>query len=230
MERRIKNMMDQDIIVLKHPTQTDDIFEHLVNGEALSDGDYLLRKQISIYRWPCYNLLYYDFTVLTGAKTIVELGTREGVSADAFVRGLKTNGAGHLYTFDPEGELDISQQHFTPDFYEWCSFYQMKGEDGFELSELGDIKPDILYIDTDPHIYEQTKIWLSEYWIRRLKPGSYLLLDDVAPRHQKEVKVGGTYGILKAHLEWFDQYTDQLEWSIIVCAMKQNGCAISKFK
>lgn len=184
-----------------------------------------------------YKLAIYNFTKLLDPTVIVELGVREGNSSDAFTRNLIRQGRGKLYSFDPSGEERLHKHMFHAASEEYWEFHPMLGEDGFEQFKNTVTNIDLLYIDTDPHSYEQMQMWLKSYWIQNVRPGGYIMFDDCAPQHQKEVvevptnifNVGANYGVLRAVLEYVDTSSD-VEWAISVCNVKSNGVGLIKLK
>lgn len=107
-----------------------------------------------------------DLVVEHDAKTVIELGTRTGVSTAGWLYGLARTG-GHLWSvdLDPEPDLGIS---------EGWTFLQ--GDD-LDPKVFGRLPvADIVFIDTS-HDYNQTLAELNVYrW--KVKPGGLIVLHD----------------------------------------------------
>jgi predicted O-methyltransferase YrrM len=93
-------------------------------------------------------------------KLIIELGTRQGTTARTFAY-VATEMGSLFYTIDP----DPGCKPFLAPFLDQnhCVFLNLTGEVAYEHQVLP--KPDLLFVDTDPHTYEQTKMWL-ETWVK----------------------------------------------------------------
>ena len=113
-----------------------------------------------------YKQYVYDIGVLMQAKNIVELGVRSGESTRTLVAiAHQTNG--HVWAFDPH-----KMSHPFED--ERLTFIQKKGEEC--LSNMP-VEIDLLHIDTDPHTYGQTIMWLK-LLARKIRKGGVILLHD----------------------------------------------------
>jgi predicted O-methyltransferase YrrM len=103
---------------------------------------------------------------------IVELGTRRGVSTSALLAGCEVHGRGHVWSFDID-PADVPQEFRDSDYW---TFTQTDG-----LGELAlDTAPreiEVLFIDLDPHSFEQTLTALT-LWVPRIVPGGVALLHD----------------------------------------------------
>jgi hypothetical protein len=234
---RMKALVGQDkVVFVDHPK----LGELMNDLGDLSGEDYELKGQMyappnsSLFE---YKRVLFDITVIENCKKIVELGVREGHSTDAFTRACYYT-AGSVYSFDPGNVDKLERNLMMPDFDDYWTFYRMKGEDGYNRygKEIGDI--DLLYIDTDPHSYPQMKMWMENYWIHSLRPGTILVADDCAPQHQSGVNdtppnvwnVGAQYGVLQALLEWIDANEDKIEYAFSVSNLESNGTAIIKLR
>lgn len=186
-----------------------------------------LRESIKFPKDPYYNLFLHDFVLLTNTKTIVEVGTDQGVSADAFCRALMAT-SGKLLTFDP---VDVIQFDKFPDGYEnVCTYCKMTGEDGYTQYGTQWNPIDMLYIDTDPHTYDQTMMWLTKYWINNVRSGGYIVLDDCAVRNQPELSGKDFVGVCQAVADWVQENKQRLEYAVIKFNTTSNGTGIIKFK
>jgi cephalosporin hydroxylase len=109
-------------------------------------------------------------TVLTmEATTVIELGTRTGVSTIAWLHGLQQTG-GHLWSVDLDARPDIGEHdHWT--------FIQGDDMDPDVLAQLPH-QADIIFIDTS-HFYSETvaEIELYQHLVR---PGGAMLFHDTA--------------------------------------------------
>jgi hypothetical protein len=173
---------------------------------------------------------------------IVELGTRDGYSTSAFAAALNKCGSGCLYSFDPVWD----EKRFHLDLMEPCEwfYHELTGEQGYEQFGKAIQSIDLLYIDTDPHEYQQTKMWLHDYWIHNVRPGGYIMLDDCSPYFQQGVDrskvpgfVGdfqlinaGEWGVLQAILEFVEEQNDKIEFAFSVFNHSSPGTAIIKLK
>lgn len=182
-----------------------------------------------------YKKVLFDITTVIKPKLVVELGVREGYSTDAFIRALYSSN-GRLVSFDPQDK--VQRSNLISGYETVWTYHGLTGEEGFERysSELGEI--DMLYIDTDPHSYEQMRMWLSRYWIRNLRPGGYVVFDDCAPQHQNEVNdseiphgvwnVGARYGVLRAVLEYIQGNPDRIDFAVSYGNVLSNGIGVMK--
>lgn len=103
---------------------------------------------------------------------IVELGVRSGVSTSAFLAALEVDRKGHLWSFDI-AEPDV------PDLFRESDYWTFTQADGLGEKAL-DTAPreiEVLFVDLDPHSFEQTLTALT-LWVPRLVPGGVALLHD----------------------------------------------------
>lgn len=125
------------------------------------------------------------FSLVRGVNpaAIVELGTRQGVTAKTLAYGAMTVGA-TFDTVDPDHGCrpylrDLIHSHY-------CRFHCMTGEHAYE-QHVTPI-PDMLFIDTDPHTYDQTKMWLETWVANRVSDhGVIVFHDTVAARPEIQV-------------------------------------------
>lgn len=117
-------------------------------------------------------------------KVIVELGTRQGTSTRTLWAAAQLLDA-QFFTVDPEPSCEGYIRDILHPKY--CQFLRMTGQHAFHA---GVTPPgtDFLFIDTDPHTYEQTIEWL-ETWIRvSLVSGGCATFHDTVPaRPEMEV-------------------------------------------
>lgn len=127
------------------------------------------------------------------AKTIIELGTRGGVSTIAWLYGLMETG-GHLWSvdLDPKPEFEHPQWTF------------LQGDD--LSSEIYTALPewaDIVFIDTS-HAYDQTCAELHAYkW--KVRPGGRIVLHDTELRHPMDVPRYPPFPVKKAVQEFCEE-------------------------
>jgi hypothetical protein len=125
-------------------------------------------------------------------------------------------------------------------------YHECTGEKGYKDFQgpyfLQDI--DLLYIDTDPHTYDQTRMWFHDYWIHCVKPGGYIALDDCSPYFQEGVNKDlvprlvsnykimniGIWGVLRAIDEFVRENYDKIEFAFSVWNLTSPGTAIIKLK
>jgi predicted O-methyltransferase YrrM len=202
--------------------------------------DQLKRDRVPEYFQFCRTAIYRLATNIN-AKNIVELGVREGYSTTAFSAHLNRRG-GSLTSFDPVWSEDL----FRKENLEECdwAYYEMTGEEGYMRYGSVIINVDLLYIDTDPHTYDQTKMWLHDYWIHNVRPGGYIVLDDCSPYFQRGIDQQrvpqevngyrlmnvGEWGVLQAILEFVDEQNDKIEFAFSVWNHSSPGTAIIKLK
>lgn len=135
---------------------------------------------------------------------VIELGTRGGMSTSALLAGAESS-KGHVWS------IDISYAK-VPD--EWgdsglWSFLQADALGG-EALMWAPRRCNILFIDLDPHSYEQTGQALN-LWLPRVVPGGVALLHDTefphvggrpTPVHESEVGRAVDRFCKGAGLEW----------------------------
>lgn len=108
------------------------------------------------------------------AQTVIELGTRGGVSTIAWLYGLKWTG-GHCWSVDIAPAPDLAMAHWT--------FIRGSDLDPATLKQLPD-QADVVFIDTSHH-YEQTLAELNVYSCR-VRPGGKIVLHDTELREPFE--------------------------------------------
>jgi predicted O-methyltransferase YrrM len=136
------------------------------------------------------NPILYSIVSLQQPKTIVELGTRHGISTRA-IAAARTLGS-CFFTVDPD---DCTQYLEGVS----CSPIRMTGEDFYRWFT----DPiDFLFIDTDPHTYEQTMLWLKTFVEHRLAPGGVVAFHDIHPA-RPEIQVREAVEMwLQTHKGW----------------------------
>lgn len=112
----------------------------------------------------------HDLAVKLGAKTIIELGVRTGVSSVAWLTALQQTG-GHLWCVDvaPAPPMVTSHQQ--------CTFVSGEDLSADVLDQLPE-QADIVFVDTD-HRYDLTKAEIETY-SARVRPGGCMVFHDVA--------------------------------------------------
>jgi len=97
-------------------------------------------------------------------RWMVELGTRHGTST----RVMRSASNRHLLTIDP---VDATKYLEGCD----CTIWTMTGEEAFGKYLW---EADLMFIDTDPHSYEQTKGWLETWVDKKLRRGGIAAFHD----------------------------------------------------
>lgn len=100
-------------------------------------------------------------------RLIVELGTRGAVSTR--IMRLAAPKRCQIHAVDPDGEC---VKHLPAGVI----FHHEKGEDTFW--QWGEGEVDILFIDTDPHSYPQTIMWLNTWVSKYLSPHGVAIFHD----------------------------------------------------
>lgn len=132
-----------------------------------------------------YEHLPTFYALAQDATTVIELGTRSGVSTIAWLYGLE--GHGHLWSVDIDPKPEIgTHAHWT--------FIQGDDCSGEVFAQLpADV--DVVFIDTS-HEYAHTLRELNLYrWL--LKPGGKLVLHDTELPHPEFV-VGKAFPVKRA--------------------------------
>lgn len=168
---------------------------------------------------PLSTELLFDYACALGATIIVELGTDSCFSTDALVRAASLM-SGKVFSFDPCMYVGYVHPKYRP----YWKFNQITGEDGYAVWDKS-VQIDLLYIDTDPHSYDQTIMWLSDYWIKSVRGGGLILLDDSA---EWEQSVHG-FGVLEAVRQFVEQNQERVEFFLIEDnAPPSHGVAVVK--
>jgi cephalosporin hydroxylase len=103
------------------------------------------------------------------ATSVIELGTRTGVSTIAW-----------LYALEGKGELISIDLDARPPIGEWDHWTFIQGSDMDPAIVAGLPKADIVFIDTS-HLYEHTVAELDIY-IEHVRPGGRIVLHDTQLR------------------------------------------------
>lgn len=134
-----------------------------------------------------------------GAKTIIELGTRQGTSTRTLRMAAELLDAWFM-TADPDpGCWNFIKDYAHP---RYCQFANVTGEYLFGARDQYP-QPDLLFIDTDPHTYDQTAMWLDTWVLHGLKPGGVAAFHDTVPA-RPEIEVG------RAVREWVATHPEYL--------------------
>lgn len=123
------------------------------------------------------HLLYlYDITVELGAKSVLELGVRGGISTRAFLTALESTD-GHLYSVDRDiGDLSFRPGQIGGDMEE-VALRRWTLIRGLSLEvEVPQLAWDIVFIDTD-HGFKITLAELQRF-APHVRPGGAVLLHD----------------------------------------------------
>lgn len=112
--------------------------------------------------------LLWAVASLVRPELIVELGTRYGMSTRTLVHAAQ-HGCGRVISVDP-----VDARPYLADVP--CEFIQKTGE---ELFRTWTTPVKFLFIDTDPHSYEQTRHWLNTWVQTWLGDGGVAVFHDV---------------------------------------------------
>lgn len=138
---------------------------------------------------------------MTGAKHVIELGTRTGVSTIAWLYGLESTG-GRLTSIDIDAKPDID------DHPSW-TFIQ--GDDLAPAITSALEPADIVFIDTS-HLYDQTVKELNVYrWL--VKPGGLIVLHDTELEIPEGAPMRPRFPVKKAVVEFVE--AEGYEWQNI---------------
>ena len=119
--------------------------------------------------------ILFMLTEFLEPKVVLELGTRQGISTRAFVKARPARGRPQVYTVDP-----VNCNEYLENVM--CQPVVMPGEEYFKIFK-GLV--DLLFIDTDPHTYDQTMGWLTTWVEKKLAPGGVVLFHDVHPAREE---------------------------------------------
>ena len=121
-----------------------------------------------------------------GAKIIVELGVGKAESSHILLEAMDKKAI--LYSYDNDSKIVAGNDK------NWI-YSNVGGVKGFEAWDKGDI--DFLFVDTDPHSFDQTYLWCLA-WFSLLKEGGISLW------HDAELKRAGVD--VKGALQTFAKY------------------------
>ncbi len=165
--------------------------------------------------------ILFDYACAAGAKTIIELGTASCYSTQGLIRAASLNG-GKVFSFDP----CMYTGYISPAYRSYWQFAQLTGEEGYAQWDKSK-QVDLLYIDTNPHSYDQTRMWLNEHWIKSLRPDGLILFDDGAEWEQQELG----FGVLEAVNQFVEQNQERVEFFLIEDNVSPfHGIAVVKLK
>lgn len=239
--KRIDELVGSDYFIIKYSPECEKFIDYIYDeGDLSTDSEIISMPEQDDKLFKSYRVPVYKIASWMEPARIVELGTREGRSADSFVRAVHNwkdvndRGDSKVFSFDPNPIKGVNVKY--PKLWE---FHAMTGEDGYRKfgSEYENI--DLLYIDTDPHTLDQTRMWLKYYWVNNVRPGGIIAMDDCCPQHQAEVKgkqydgvwrVTDDYGILRALLEYTDENEHKIDYAFTVFNNHCNGFAVVRLK
>lgn len=109
--------------------------------------------------------------VLRGAR-VVDLGVRTGNSTAAFLAAVQVARNGRVWSYD----LDVPD---VPELFWQLRSWKFQQMDALsqEASDAGPAAADVVFIDLDPHSYEQTLAALR-LWVPTIRPGGVVLCHD----------------------------------------------------
>jgi cephalosporin hydroxylase len=141
---------------------------------------------------------FVDLCLDLNAKTVIELGTRGGVSTIAWLYGLEQTD-GHLYSVDIDPAPELEHDRWT--------FVLGNDLDPVIVKQLPDAE--IVFIDTS-HDYQQTVAELNVYrW--KVKPGGRIVLHDTELAHPYGVAATPRYPVKTAVEEFC--FENGLHWT-----------------
>lgn len=138
--------------------------------------------------------LLWAVATLVRPRLVVELGTRTGVSTRTLAHAARAWG-GLVLAVDPEDSRPFL------DGIE-CEFLRMTGE---ALYSSSDLRPQLLYVDTDPHSYRQTRSWLDTWVRHRIPEGGVAVFHDV-----QETREG--IRVAQAVRDWLREHPRGWRW------------------
>lgn len=136
---------------------------------------------------------------------MAELGTRTGNSTAAFLAACEIERKGHVWSFDLEPPA-------VPDAFTDSDYWTFTQADALGERAL-DVAPrqlEVLFIDLDPHSFEQTLTALT-LWVPRLVPGGVALLHDTEWPEINCVRPGAAESEVGKALDVYCKMRD-LEW------------------
>lgn len=146
---------------------------------------------------------YFADLAARGDQTIIELGTRSGVSTVGWLFGINRAGSGEVFSVD----IDPAPEMPFPETAPWTF---LQGNDlSLEVLRALPDKADVVFIDTS-HDHDQT---LAELYVYRdrVKPGGLILLHDTEVRHPYRVAIQRPFPVKRA-VETF-VYEENLHWT-----------------
>lgn len=127
-------------------------------------------------------------TVAARPRVVLELGTRRAISTRTLAHACRRVGA-LLFTCDPDPTCAPFLRGVP------AVAFRCTGEKLFDMGLFPPGSVDVLFVDTDPHSFEQTRGWLDAWVTRVLAQGGVALFHDVnardvsgAPRPDIQVK------------------------------------------
>lgn len=130
----------------------------------------------------------WALTVAARPRLVLELGTRHAISTRTLAHACQRVGA-VLMTCDPDPGCAPFLRGVQ------AIAFRCTGERLYEMALFPPGSVDVLFVDVDPHGYEQTQGFLSTFVAQTLTPGGIALLHDVnardvsgAPRPDIQVK------------------------------------------
>jgi predicted O-methyltransferase YrrM len=115
---------------------------------------------------------------------IVELGTRTGVSTSALLAGVEADRRGHVWSYDLD-PADVPEAFAASGYWTFCQ------RDALSPAAV-DTAPrevEVLFIDLDPHSFEQTLAALM-MWAPLVRPGGVILCHDTEWPEIRNVTAG----------------------------------------
>ena len=151
----------------------------------------------------------WKLTVAVRPRVVLELGTRRAVSTRTLAHACQRVGA-ILFTCDPDPGCAPFLRGVP------AIAFRCMGEQLFSMDLFPSGSVDVLFVDTDPHSFEQTTQWLRTWCVQILSPNGLAIFHDVngrdvssAPRPDIQVKA--------ALLDWISPTPagDELYWEYV---------------
>jgi hypothetical protein len=235
---RINELVGKDSYILKEGAKCQAFIDYLYENNIFDDPEITSMPEQDNRLFKGYRVPLYKIASWIEPARIVELGTREGRSADSFVRAVnnwyKVNNRedSQVFSFDPVPVAGVVVKY--PELW---TFYPLTGEEGYEKHREQIDNIDLLYIDVDPHYLEPTLSLLNDYWVNNIRRGGYIVLDDSAPQFDAsvaQIEYPGVwrpvrdYGVLRAILMLLEKKGDEIEYCFTVFNNQNNGFAVIK--
>jgi hypothetical protein len=238
--KRINELVGQDRFIIKYSPNCEPFIDYLYDDNTTEDEEIASMPEQDTRLFKGYRVPLYKIASWVEPARVIELGTREGRSADSFVRAvhnwIKINNRedSMVHSFDPNPIEGV-----TVKYPKLWNFYPMTGEEGYEKYGNEITAVDLLYIDVDPHYFEPTNSLLQGYWRNNVRSGGCIVLDDAAPQFDSSVAgidYGGVwrpvrdYGVLRAILSFVDENDSVIDYCFTVFNNHCNGFSVIKFK
>ena len=235
---KIISLLGQDTIIFKDSPEGQDILDCVLNMNIIDFQNKLREKWVTNVRHLyLYATGLYRICKCIAANSIVELGVREGNSSCTFLHAMEELN-GKLFSFDPYQDVENNDM-WKPEHKSMWNLYPVYDYIGYEKYSNEIKNFDLLYIDTDPHDFEQCHNQLRKWWVNNLREEGFIAVDDTAPQHQIETvgkrpsglfNANMSFGALHAVLEFIDEYNDKIDFAFSINNCESNGTTLIKLK